>query len=47
MKILLSLLFILTTFLCHAQNKNVEKEKWHWDNSLKQDTGAGYTSNKD
>ncbi len=25
-----------------AQQKTIEKEKWHWDNSLKQDTSAGY-----
>lgn len=25
-----------------AQDNNIKKEKWHWDNPLKQDTGAGY-----
>lgn len=25
-----------------AQNKNIKKEKWHWNDPLKQDTTAGY-----
>jgi enamine deaminase RidA (YjgF/YER057c/UK114 family) len=25
-----------------AQHNDIKKEKWHWDNALKQDTGAGY-----
>jgi 2-iminobutanoate/2-iminopropanoate deaminase len=25
-----------------AQDKQLKKEKWHWGNALKQDTGAGY-----
>jgi enamine deaminase RidA (YjgF/YER057c/UK114 family) len=25
-----------------AQDNNIKKEKWHWDNALKQDTSAGY-----
>ena len=25
-----------------AQQKEITKEKWHWDNKLKQDTTAGY-----
>ena len=25
-----------------AQNNNINKDKWHWDNALKQDTSAGY-----
>ncbi|NJO24835.1 MAG: RidA family protein [Bacteroidia bacterium] len=25
-----------------AQENKIKKEKWHWDNALKQDTGAGY-----
>ncbi len=32
-------LFILTL---QAQNNDIKKEKWHWDNALKQDTSAGY-----
>ena len=31
--------FVLTL---QAQQKTIKKEKWHWDNSLKQDTSAGY-----
>ena len=31
--------FVLTL---QAQQKTIEKEKWHWDNPLKQDTSAGY-----
>ena len=31
--------FLLTL---QAQNNNINKDKWHWDNSLKQDTSAGY-----
>jgi 2-iminobutanoate/2-iminopropanoate deaminase len=31
--------FLLTI---QAQNKTITKEKWHWDNELKQDTSAGY-----
>ncbi|NOT52881.1 MAG: RidA family protein, partial [Chitinophagaceae bacterium] len=27
--------------LC-AQDSTIQKEKWHWDNALKQDTSAGY-----
>jgi 2-iminobutanoate/2-iminopropanoate deaminase len=29
-------------YLLHAQDNNIKKEKWHWDNTLKQDTSAGY-----
>jgi len=38
--ILLLLTLINTALL--AQQKDIQKEKWHWDNSLKQDTTAGY-----
>ncbi|MBL7731814.1 MAG: RidA family protein [Chitinophagaceae bacterium] len=31
--------FLLTI---QAQNNDIKKEKWHWDNQLKQDTSAGY-----
>ena len=34
--------FILVTINLTAQNNNIKKEKWHWDNALKQDTSAGY-----
>jgi len=42
---------ILLLFLSHAvlfltgkaqQPNDIKKEKWHWDNALKQDTSAGY-----
>lgn len=33
------LAFLLTL---KAQNNEIKKEKWHWDNALKQDTSAGY-----
>ncbi|MCE7038950.1 RidA family protein [Dyadobacter sp. CY312] len=42
MKIILSLFFAFTTFLCHSQDKGIKKEKWHWDNASKQDSSAGY-----
>lgn len=32
-------LFLLTI---QAQVNSIKKEKWHWDNALKQDTSAGY-----
>src|SRR6185503_13399983 len=32
-------MFLMT--LC-AQDSPIKKEKWHWDNTLKQDTSAGY-----
>jgi 2-iminobutanoate/2-iminopropanoate deaminase len=37
--------FVFFSFLVTniaAQNNNIKKEKWHWDNALKQDTSAGY-----
>jgi enamine deaminase RidA (YjgF/YER057c/UK114 family) len=33
------LIFLLTL---KAQNSNIKKEKWHWDQPLRQDTSAGY-----
>lgn len=45
MRKLITLLFIFQCVLLltlRAQNNNITKEKWHWDNALKQDTGAGY-----
>jgi 2-iminobutanoate/2-iminopropanoate deaminase len=39
---------LLLVFQCvllltlQAQNNNINKDKWHWDNALKQDTSAGY-----
>ena len=42
MKIILSLFLTFITFICHSQSNDINKEKWHWDNSAKQDTSAGY-----
>jgi len=42
MKIILSLFFVFTTFICQSQNNSIKKEKWHWDNPSRQDTSAGY-----
>lgn len=42
MRHLLLLLFIIITTTVVAQEKTIHKEKWHFDNPLKQDTGAGY-----
>ena len=33
--------FVFLSMLC-AQDKTIGKDKWHWDNALKQDTSAGY-----
>jgi 2-iminobutanoate/2-iminopropanoate deaminase len=33
--------FAFLSTLC-AQDKTINKEKWHWDNALKADTSAGY-----
>lgn len=38
--ILLLLLFVNSALL--AQDNGIVKEKWHWDNKLKQDSTAGY-----
>jgi 2-iminobutanoate/2-iminopropanoate deaminase len=32
----------VTTMMAVAQPTVLQKEKWHWDNPLKQDTSAGY-----
>jgi len=42
-KLLFPLMVMLfqTSFLL-AQTKEIKKEKWHWDDPLKQDTAAGY-----
>lgn len=39
--IVLALILLNSTFL-GAQRNEVAKEKWHWNNPLKQDTTAGY-----
>lgn len=41
-KWLLCCLCSMTTLIINAQNADIQKEKWHWDNPLKQDTSAGY-----
>ena len=38
----MTMLLIFTSAVFIAQNSNIKKEKWHWDNTLKQDTSAGY-----
>jgi enamine deaminase RidA (YjgF/YER057c/UK114 family) len=40
MNFLTLLLFLLLPFI--AQSQNIQKQKWHWDNPLQQDTSAGY-----
>jgi enamine deaminase RidA (YjgF/YER057c/UK114 family) len=41
--LILSVLFQAAfLFTLQAQNNDIKKEKWHWDNALKQDTSAGY-----
>lgn len=35
-------LFLLMNTVLRAQTNEIVKEKWHWGNSLKQDTAAGY-----
>jgi 2-iminobutanoate/2-iminopropanoate deaminase len=45
MRKLITLLLIFQCVLLltlQAQNNNINKDKWHWDNALKQDTSAGY-----
>jgi 2-iminobutanoate/2-iminopropanoate deaminase len=42
MKQWLLFLLLLAGGSAYAQEKNIAKEKWHWDNALKQDTSAGY-----
>jgi enamine deaminase RidA (YjgF/YER057c/UK114 family) len=34
--------FLMFSMAAAAQNNTITKEKWHWDNALKQDTSAGY-----
>lgn len=40
--ILLVLFQAAFLFTLQAQNNDIKKEKWHWDNPLKQDTSTGY-----
>jgi 2-iminobutanoate/2-iminopropanoate deaminase len=39
---LLTVVFSFLSLITAAQENNIKKEKWHWDNALKQDTSAGY-----
>ena len=43
-KLILLLTIAQATFLLtiQAQDNSIKKDKWHWDNVLKQDTSAGY-----
>jgi 2-iminobutanoate/2-iminopropanoate deaminase len=40
--LLLAITQIPFLYLLHAQDNTIKKEKWHFDNALKQDTSAGY-----
>jgi 2-iminobutanoate/2-iminopropanoate deaminase len=42
MKRIYPLLFLAASTAALGQSKDINKEKWHWDNTLKQDTSAGY-----
>ncbi len=43
MKYIITLLFLLNFSNVFSQEKKINKEKWHWNNSkIKQDTVAGY-----
>lgn len=43
-KLFILLLVFQAAFLLtlQAQNNDIKKDKWHWDQPLKQDTSAGY-----
>jgi enamine deaminase RidA (YjgF/YER057c/UK114 family) len=42
MKFLILIFLTLSAITSYSQDKTIQKEKWHWDNPLKQDTSAGY-----
>lgn len=42
MKHIYLLLSLAASTAAFGQSKDINKEKWHWDNALKQDTSAGY-----
>jgi 2-iminobutanoate/2-iminopropanoate deaminase len=42
MRHLFTLILVASFLVAHAQDKKVNKEKWHWGNKLTQDTTAGY-----
>ena len=41
-KLLTGLVLFQLVFLTTLCSQEIKKEKWHWDNALKQDTSAGY-----
>ncbi len=42
MKFFLFIFLIISVITSYSQDNTIKKEKWHWDNPLKQDTSAGY-----
>jgi 2-iminobutanoate/2-iminopropanoate deaminase len=42
MKFFLFIFLMISAITCYSQDNEIKKEKWHWDNPLKQDTSAGY-----
>ena len=42
MKYLFSIFLIAGMHITHMCAQGIQKEKWHWDRPLKQDTSAGY-----
>ncbi len=42
MKPLMLILFVFIQLSARSQQSEIKKEKWHWDNPLKQDTSADY-----
>lgn len=42
MKHFILVAFLLISCKCFSQQKSIKKEKWHWNNTSKQDTSAGY-----
>jgi 2-iminobutanoate/2-iminopropanoate deaminase len=42
MRTSITLALLLLAGAAFAQNKNIKKEKWHWNDPVKQDTAAGY-----
>ena len=41
-KLITLLLIFQFVFFLTLHSQEIHKEKWHWDNPLKQDTSAGY-----
>ena len=42
MKYLFSIFLLACAFHINLDAQSIQKEKWHWDRPLKQDTSAGY-----